>query len=175
MTRSAFALLVLLNPSLRFANADYGHGLRGVGITIYGDNLCAAVCRTCLDTSTLKCSTLASSDGHAATSARCYSTDNSFQTSLAYCISTYCHIPSLGQLEDYWQMSLTGDSDNEKLNVPSMTYAEALKSIAVPPTVEAKNNTLLNETSLVAENTYQAYYDAMSLTQEYEFRNGRLA
>ena len=146
-----------------------GSGLRGLGMKMYSETVCADVCRTCFIASRLSCTA-----NTGKTSPQCYATSTAFQTSMAYCISTHCKEPSLGKIEDYWRNLLAGSTAGP-LVAPNRTYGETLKSITTSPSIMVKYGKPLNETSLVDEDKYNAYMNTMLTNEADEYRHSYFA
>jgi len=94
------------------------------------------------------------------TTAVCYSKDEAFLTTAAWCLKSKCPDESIAKLEGYWQQSVTGT----KLVPPKWSYTIALDKVdPKPPTYQLTfNDTKLNRTSLVVENSYLASWNGMT-------------
>lgn len=165
-----FSALVLYAPT---ASAD-GYGLIGAGKWMYRPT-CAHACRKVLANSPLLCVAdhagdhSASSHSHSsATPPECYQKDEAFLRTMALCIDEYCprdNVP-LSVIEDYWAGHLTTGTLANMERKPIASYSETLvaahKEIANVtraqlPLIKPKQP--LNRTSLIAESTFEPFYN----------------
>jgi len=128
----------------------------------YSTPYCAYACNGVLTNAHLSCTEISHGHGHhmrrmemmAMTSPDCRAGDDAFLTSLAYCIKSYCTTISIGAIEKYWAIQVTGDA-----SVPAKwNFATALDAVnGTPPVTWTKEDTL-NSTMLVAEEAWSIQY-----------------
>ncbi|KAK3356341.1 ferric reductase-like transmembrane component [Lasiosphaeria hispida] len=133
------------------------------------DPICAQSCLQAFRPYLLNCSDLEAAkkpfDPLApATAPSCYAEDTPFLTSVAWCFGDKCPEESVAKLEGYWQQSISGS----KGVPPKWTYSVALDKVDPrPPSHQLTfNETQLNRTSLVVENSYLSSWNGMSALYE---------
>lgn len=150
------------------------HGLIGYGISMYKP-VCAFSCRAVVSGATLSCSTeemggmsmSGMSMGMAAeTSAECYSTDDSYLQTVAWCMSTRCKDVPVSDLEQYWEINVVGDQKVQPK--PKESYQQALASVKGAPTEAMVSGNPLNKTSLVGDDDYDSNLNALSAFESFE-------
>ena len=147
-----------------------GHGLIGFGITMYKP-LCAFTCRDVLSSSMLNCSVPMDMaememDMDSATSPECYSTDDAFLDTLAYCMSTRCQDVAVWELEKYWRMNVAGTQLNQP--IPKANYQQTLASITTEPTDTLVIGGDLNKTMIISHEDYEASHNAHGVFEKME-------
>ena len=161
---------VLLVSSMVSIGRD-GRGLIGYGIQMYNP-LCAYTCRDVLSTSMLNCSEtmdMSASMGMemgSETSPECYATDDAFLDTLAYCMSTRCRDVPVWHLEEYWIMNVAGHLPTQPL--PKATYQQTLANMTFKPIKTLVSGEDLNHTMIVADEDYQASYNAQGVFEKME-------
>ncbi|KAF2674344.1 ferric reductase-like protein transmembrane component 4 [Microthyrium microscopicum] len=141
----------------------FGHGLIGYGIPMY-QPFCASACRDSIKSATLNC-TPAVSGTHgehsmAITEPKCYATDESFLTTLAYCVSQHCSSTSLWKVERWWKANVAGNADIQP--EPKWSYQQTLLRITTPPTANYNKKAPLNTTTLIPNSTWFTNFNADS-------------
>lgn len=147
-----------------------GHGLIGYGITMYRP-LCAFTCRDVLSSSILSCSVPTDTadmdmDMDSTTSPECYSTDDTFLETLAYCISTHCQHTAVWELEKYWRANVAGTQPIQP--VPKASYQQTLANITTEPTDTLVVGEDLNRTMTISHEDYEASYNAHGVFEKME-------
>ena len=147
-----------------------GHGLIGYGISMYKP-LCASTCRDVISSTTLNCSAPVDTaemdmDMDSGTSPECYSTDDTFLETLAYCMSTHCQDTAVWELEKYWRTNVAGTQPNQP--VPKASYQETLANITTEPTDTLVLGEELNKTIIVSHEDYEASYNAHGVFEKME-------
>lgn len=147
-----------------------GHGLIGYGISVYKP-LCAYTCRDVLSTSMLKCSVPMDEaemdmEMDSATSPECYSTDDTFLETLAYCMSTHCQDITVWELEKYSRTNVAGTQPNQP--VPKANYQQTLAHITTAPTVTLVLGEDLNKTMIISHEDYEASHNAHGVYEKME-------
>lgn len=157
---------LLLAPFLTTATAATirGHGFIGLGIDMYSPT-CATACRDTLKMYALRCSTFM--DHHAKrhsdalmfeTSPECSTTDSVFLQSLAFCIYEHCQDVPVSELEWWWEERVPGRERPQPR--PEEAYSVLLREVLeAPPTGVADSAEILNGTTMVDKDTYQANYN----------------
>jgi hypothetical protein len=144
-----------------------------IGLPAHSYNpVCATACLRCLYTMMLNCSNGGDMVGmiQLMTSTECYAQDTAYLTSVAWCAHTKCasRDPSPVLMEYWWDRQITGQKNALPIGStapPKWTYAEAL-SHASPPTVQLlPTDTMLNTTSAVPPESYEAQFNVLSSTQ----------
>jgi len=169
MTRLSRALPLSLVPGLVLGD---GTGFIGYGKTMY-QPLCAAACRAAIESAPLTCTPHDHADtgghAHGATPPECYATDTAFQQTLAFCISKRCSGDyDTDVLERYWRRTAVSGARTKLEPKPKMSYTEALASIEEEPTKEYVAGEMLNTTSLISDEDWQANWNALGLFEEVE-------
>ncbi|KAI2776730.1 putative rerric reductase like transmembrane component [Daldinia loculata] len=167
-------LIIPIVTSLAAATSLRGHGFIGYGISMY-DPICAYACRNAISLYQLSCSATIDHNSMKRhynlgfmTSDDCYATDDNFLRSIAYCISTHCSGTPLSDLEHYWTNFLTSHKPGQ--NSPKESYSITLAHIDPPPAVVVNPTSILNQTTLVAEEEYLREYDHVFSFQQVETR-----
>ena len=147
-----------------------GHALIGYGISMYKP-LCAFTCRDVLSSSALNCSVPMDKaemdmDMDSATSPECYSTDDAFLETLAYCMSTHCPDIAVWELEKYWRTNVAGTQLNQP--VPKANYQQTLANITTAPTDTLIIGEVLNKTMIISNEDYEASYNAHGVFEKME-------
>ena len=147
-----------------------GHGLIGYGISMYKP-LCAFTCRDVLSSSMLNCSVPMDEadmdmDMDSATSPECYSTDDAFLETLAYCMSTHCPDIAVWELEKYWRTNVAGTQLNQP--IPKANYQQTLANITTEPTNTLVIGEELNKTMIISHEDYEASYNAHGVFEKME-------
>jgi hypothetical protein len=108
-------------------------GLIGYGIKMYNPS-CAFACGDAISPAPLGCSVEGHEEGHHShgggliTTPECRSQDESFLTTLAWCMNERCEQVQVWRLERYWGDKATGD-----VNVAAKwAYIQALAAATVP-------------------------------------------
>ena len=133
--------------------------------------LCAFTCRDVLSSSMLNCSSPVDiaemdKDMDSATSPECYSTDDAFLETLAYCMSTRCQDIAVWELEKYWRTNVAGTQLNQP--VPKANYQQTLANITMEPTDMLVIGEELNKTMIISHEDYEASYNAHGVFEKME-------
>ena len=143
--------------------------------------LCAYTCRDVLSTSMLDCSDQTDmthmhgsmlrkrADMGVETSPECYAADDSFLRTLAYCMSSRCQGLAAWKLEKYWNLNVAGREPNQP--VPKDTYQSTLEKISTKPSDELVLGEDLNHTMVVADEDYQASFNAQGMFEQMEINH----
>lgn len=177
VSKTSFLASLCLNFLLVVGEGDSNvvrHGLIGYGISMYKP-VCAFSCRAVVSGATLSCSTEdmegmsmsgMSMDMGASTSAECYSTDDSYLQTVAWCISTRCKDVPTSKLEEYWENNVVGDQKVQPK--PKESYQQALAAVTKAPTETMVSGNPLNKTSLVGDDDYDSNLNALSAFETFE-------
>ncbi|KAI8957694.1 putative rerric reductase like transmembrane component [Daldinia sp. FL1419] len=166
-------LIMLIAGSFVAAMNPGGQGLLGYGISVYNP-VCAYACGNVVSLYELGCSTAMHggtgrySNQKFTTSDDCYATDDNFLRSAAYCINTHCFDITLPDLEHYWANFLIGREPGK--TAPKEPYSVALSHVDPPPQIVVVPYSVLNQTTLVAEQEYSDEYDHVSSSQHVEIK-----
>jgi hypothetical protein len=142
-------------------NGYYGSGLIGYGIRMY-DPACAYACENTVTGWMLNCD-----DGQTgphshhggemeAPTPLCYSTNDPYLQTLAYCLSTHCKDQPMSKLEKWWEKYAVGNDPGQP--DPVYSYQRALQLVENPPTTIVDSEEVLDTVSLVDEETYLSNY-----------------
>ncbi|KAI5867218.1 ferric reductase like transmembrane component-domain-containing protein [Durotheca rogersii] len=159
--KTAFLVLPSVVSGEMMSEGYRGYGLIGHGISMYYPT-CAYACYGILKGYQLKCS-----DGPT-TSPECYTTDDNFLQSLAYCIHTHCAGVPISDIEAYWAAYIPGRLPGQPS--PKEPYSVALLHADPPPDRVIESGELLNTTTLVDEDQYLAAYNSNSYYEQMEAR-----
>lgn len=133
------------------------HGVLGYGIDALNP-ACAFACRESISSATLNCSDVATSpSGKVSTSTNCYTTDDPFLQTLAWCMRSRCRDVPIWKLERFWNKNVAGSYETQP--EPKYSYEEALARTSDPPIAVFNRTGHLKETSLVSEDVWSANYD----------------
>jgi hypothetical protein len=155
-TMIALAILAIANPARAHIES---FKLPGYGFSWYSPP-CAFACYNALSSAMLECTSMDHSGGHShgsgPTSPECRAGDTAFLTTLAYCMDSNCDADTpTWKREQFWSMRVTGD----EAVLPKWDYSVALEEIAGTPTVVYNSSELLNQTVLLAQETYDMQYN----------------
>ncbi|KAJ3126200.1 hypothetical protein HK100_010391 [Physocladia obscura] len=131
---------------------------------------CPFACLFVLSGVELNCSTTTDMDGMsmAETSSQCYATDNSYLQTLALCISTYCTDMTVSEIETFWEYQASFSGSNQPPIKES--YQAALAAIKTTPELTF-SGTVLNQTMIIDDSSYQPYWNALSVFQDGEVKH----
>jgi hypothetical protein len=88
---------------------------------------------------------------------------------LAFCMSMRCADEyTTDILETYWRRHEVNGGRPKLEPIPSMSYSEALASIEEPPIEEYTAGEMLNRTSLIPDEAWQAQWNALGLFEQVE-------
>ena len=106
-----------------------------------------------------------------ATTPQCRATDDSFLTTLAYCMNTKCaqYQTPTSKLESFWERMSTGDPTV----APKWDYGTALHHIDEPPTREVLEDDVLNFTAIVPMAAWDIQYQTAIFFEEEETVHAR--
>ncbi|KAJ6444494.1 EVI5-like protein [Purpureocillium lavendulum] len=160
----AVALTCLWADPPALAEADR---LEGYGASSY-EPLCAYVCHTAVP-SQVECPEFAAMTPEERAEAfpgpKCLAADESYLTSIAWCISKRCQngttMPSA--IQEFWETKLIYGQDEPGVVLKFPTYFEALSRVnttAGPPLPKSPDETVLNRTISVTDDEYLGYLNA---------------
>lgn len=139
------------------------YGLIGFGVKMY-DPPCAFACRDMASGFMLDCGDAGSGGGshHGGMEMEkptplCYTVNEPFLQTLAYCISTHCQDQPFSKLENWWVEEVAGREPNQP--VPKISYQKALANVGQAPTSIVGEEDVLNRTSLIDEDGWLASYN----------------
>lgn len=88
----------------------------------------------------------------------CYANNDRFLQSVAYCVSQHCQDVEPWKIEQWWTRRIVGKIPGQPR--PKETYQEALARVVIPPnTTIPTDEMLMDENTLVAEDTYLANFN----------------
>ncbi|KAF2793168.1 hypothetical protein K505DRAFT_244997 [Melanomma pulvis-pyrius CBS 109.77] len=149
--------------------------LIGYGIPMYKPN-CAFACRSIFESAMLMCSTDevmsgAHSHGTGPTPPDCRAQDESWLTTLAYCINATCTDVAPWRLEKYWADKNTGDPKVQ----PKWTYAQTVAVLdkAEKPTEELGEDDMIMSTLTFDHDTWEGYRGTLAAFENAETMHSR--
>jgi len=158
----ALAITCLWACPLALAEADR---LEGYGADNY-EPLCAYVCHTAVP-STVECPEFANMTAEERAEAypgpACLAADESYLTSIAWCINNRCKDGTMpSAIQEFWETKLIYGQDEPGVVLKYATYYEALSRVntTVPPLPKSINETTLNRTISVTDDEYLGYLNA---------------
>jgi hypothetical protein len=156
------------------------HGLIGLGKNIY-DLPCGTACYDAIAFNPLVCTPkTANSHSHKGpkeptTPGKCFATDTSFLTTLAWCIRQNCPNVETWKIEKFWRHYAVSKKIYPVPPVPKWTYQESLQNISETPTQVLGKDTLLNKTMVANSKQYAMALKATNGRQTIESANSKAA
>lgn len=166
MRFQSYVLSLLAGAFVQQCAAQDGHGLVGYGIKMYNP-VCADTCSGTFQACTLACTPTDMMDMGGMmmtmTPPDCYAQDDSYLTSVAWCVNQYCSDIPMYKLEYWWAHHAIGAN----LDIyPKWTYQEALAQIKTPPSVTIHSGDPLNQTALMNKDDWTALWNAQAIYME---------
>ncbi len=160
-----------------------GYGVIGYGISMY-DPPCAYACRDTVTAWMLDCEDGTGAggghhhdggdmEGMESPSPECYTSNDPFLQTLAWCISTHCEGISMSRLEEFWDLNVAGRMEVQPL--PKYSYQKALQLVTEPPTNITSADDILTGPSLVDDETYLSSYNGDRGFEKMEIRTSTYA
>jgi hypothetical protein len=157
------------------------HGLIGLGTKLY-DLPCGTACYDAIAFNPLVCTPKPDAHSHAhknskepTTPSSCFATDESFLTSLAWCIKQQCTNVEAWKIEKFWNQHAVTKRIFPVPPVPVWTYQESLQHITEVPTRMMEKETLLNTTMNVNSQRYTLAWRATTGRQAMEMAHSKAA
>lgn len=95
----------------------------------------------------------------AKTSPECYTTDEAFLTTLAYCVSQHCHDLPVWRIEKWWKSNVAGTQQLQP--DPKWTFQEAMAKIKIAPVPAYSEKIPLNITSTISDDMWLGNYNGL--------------
>ncbi|KAL4873332.1 ferric reductase like transmembrane component-domain-containing protein [Aspergillus spectabilis] len=175
-----------------------GHGFIGYGISMYKPT-CAYACQDVI-TNPLNCTVTSDSHNHGhmrkrmgidmdsdmdmdemlmgdgwmvetSPSPECYTTNDAFLQSLAYCMLLHCTDERNSTLQEFWELNVAGRLDDQPL--PVVSYIEALQAVNDTPPLIANTSVILHSVGLVPEDSYLVEFRTLMVFEKVETAHER--
>ncbi|KAM0328574.1 hypothetical protein ACHAQA_004982 [Verticillium albo-atrum] len=182
---STFALTLVVSSYLVAHCAAHGHGekpahgLIGYGIPMY-DPPCAFACRDAIAPYRLNCSTVEPKPrrhgGHEApfaTTPECFASDDSYLTSLAWCIQTRCDEIETWAIDKFWATDVIWNQPAEHRKTPKLGFHDALSQAGKAPTELMEDDEVSDAAKLVPDEDWDKTFAMVRTFARVETSNSK--